>query len=250
MVQTLSDLPDRQPAEIAYDLLQELPGKAFKTAMSGGSSEQVVTNIGSYQLPDVENDLQNNSPEEFLAFLQDIRYNLNQSLTIDTGIYDQCNSVRNLIEQNDSFEAMMALWDQLTAGLEGPFGALGSDLAAGNLNSLVNALSEFTAAFSVIGVVGNCVKEAFADPMAAANISLDPDLNPAEFKMQNAQKKAAAAQKKASDALLGALSGISDDNDFREFLERKEQLKTQFLNESAKLNDVLARLTMLYTLLS
>ena len=109
LVQTLSDLPDRQPAEVAYDLLQELPGKAFKTAMSGGSSEQVVTNIGSYQLPDVGNDLQNNSPEEFLAFLQDIRYNLNQSLTIDTDVYDQCRSVRSLIEQNDSFEAMMAV---------------------------------------------------------------------------------------------------------------------------------------------
>ncbi|MBC8409952.1 MAG: hypothetical protein H8E12_14705 [Rhodobacteraceae bacterium] len=228
-------------------MLQNLPAKAIKTIAEGNPNSPFE---GNYQLPSVSEDQKNNSPAEFLAYLQDVRYNLNQALIVDSDVYNQCKDIRDTIEENDTFEVLMELWEQLTSNLTGPFAGLGEELSAGNLNSLVNALSEFSAAFSVVGTVGHCVKEFVAPQATTLNLSLDPNMTPEEFALAEQTSAAAKQVQEASDAVLKSLSGISDDEEFNEFLERKEQLKIEFLNESAKINDLLTRLTLLYTMVT
>lgn len=235
---------ETQPADTAYDLLRTLPGKAFKTIATGGTY-----NVEKQQTLwwDMEADLEDNSPEGFIALLQDIKTNLHESQTVDGYVFNQATTIMELIEQNDTFETLMMFWENLTSNLTGPMAQLGSELAAGNLNSMVNALTEFSSAFSSVSAIGKCAKDALGTP---PGVSFDVELSPEEYAIQHNFEKAQETAQDASNKLIESLSGITDDDDFKEFLERKEQLKTQFINESAKLESILARLTMLYSLVT
>jgi len=92
-----------QPAEIAFEMLQQLPHSAF---VSTGSQSPNATTL----MPNLE-DLSNTqgARDLLLGYLQDIKLQFTSQKTIDSKVYADCVNIRAKIEENPAFEMMMNL---------------------------------------------------------------------------------------------------------------------------------------------
>lgn len=90
-----------QPAEIAYEMLQQLPHQMFLA-----SSSQDVTTMTL--MPNIEAVAETEGSRDLLlAYLQEIKSQFTSQATIDDSVFAQCQAIRLKIEENPAFESMM-----------------------------------------------------------------------------------------------------------------------------------------------
>ncbi len=222
-----NEVGEKHPANSAYDMLQKIPSVAVSHLL--GTLETV------------------SGHETYLAYLQDIKSSLTEAIRVDSNIYSRCISIVALIENEPTFPILMRIWDNLTNSLTGAFGAFGSELAEGNLNSVAGALSNLSA-FPYGPITGalDCAKNMFD---YSPGFSFDPNLNPTEYAQERAKKILAEKQEEATNASYKLL-GNFENKDYQEFVKNKEILKKQFLNESKKIQDLLSKLLTLYGMIT
>jgi hypothetical protein len=90
-----------QPAEVAYEMLQQLPHNMF---IGAGAQRPGVNTL----MPSVDNLGETAGARELLlSYLQEIKTQFTSQASIDNKVYADCKAIRDKIEQNPAFEMMM-----------------------------------------------------------------------------------------------------------------------------------------------
>tara|TARA_Y100000310_G_C19983324_1_gene490793 strand:- start:78 stop:377 length:300 start_codon:yes stop_codon:yes gene_type:complete len=99
----MGQYPGYQPAEVAFEMLQQLPHAAF---VSVGSQRPNASTL----MPSIENISSTQGARDLLlAYLQEVKSQFLLQKTIDQKVYNDCTTIRNKIEENPAFQMMMNL---------------------------------------------------------------------------------------------------------------------------------------------
>ena len=251
--------PESQPAEVAFEMLQQIPSSVF-LELGWGNRGGVVNrgannydnNFASQVMPSIDQ-IAAGEPARglLLAYMQELKSQFQMQFGIDQYVYNECKAIRGLIEQHPGFQSMMSWWSSLANSMsDGPFGNLGPELMEGKLDTLMSATANTAAILEnpLYRNLGPCIKGGIVPPdIIAGGIGLDPVQIPDLSAQLNADK-AALAVTKLQDSVLQEIAGVTDNKQWQEFNKKKRELMINMNNQASQLQDIITQLGVIYSI--